>query len=258
MVRDLYSSRPDLYDLMHAEHTDDVRFLEDFAGSLGDSASILELGCGTGRLLLPLLAAGAHVVGLDRDGTMLEAARRRLEAYGDRVRLVMGDMRHFSLPERFDLAVIGLNTFMHLLTTNEQLDCLEAIHAHLRPGGMLMLDLVNPHAVVRDTPLGLMQHRFAMPVESHVPTLVTLWSSTILAPAKQLSHTTLFFDEIDTATGLVRRTLAEVTLRLTYRFELELLLARAGFSVKQLYGDYESSPYDDDSDRLLCIASALA
>jgi SAM-dependent methyltransferase len=258
VVRDLYSSRPDLYDLMHADHGDDVRFLEDFVVSLGEGAAILELGCGTGRLLQPLLAAGAHVVGLDRDSIMLEVARRRLTDYRDRVRLVDGDMRCFSLPGRFNLAVIGLNTFMHLLTTNDQLDCLEAIRAHLRPGGTLILDLANPHAAVRDTPLGVVQHRFTKPAETGTGAPVTLWSSTMLAPAVQLTHTTLFFDETDAATGLLCRTVAEVTLRLTYRFELELLLARTGFAIKHLYGDYESSPYDDDSERLLCLASALA
>jgi hypothetical protein len=63
---------------------------------------------------------------------------------------------------------------------------------------------------------------------------------------------------MDTGTGIVRRSISEVLLRLTYRFELELLLARTGFAVKYVYGDYESAPYDDDSERLICVGSALA
>jgi hypothetical protein len=121
-----------------------------------------------------------------------------------------------------------------------------------------MLDLANPHAAVRDTPQGVVQHRFTKAAGTGAGTPVTLWSSTVLAPATQLTLTTLFFDETDAETGLLRRTVAEVTLRLTYRFELELLLARTGFSVKHLYGDYESAPYDDDSKRLLCLAWARA
>jgi SAM-dependent methyltransferase len=255
-MSDLYSSRPDLYDLMHADQQSDTRFLEDLAAGLGDRVSILELGCGTGRLLLPLLRGGGRVVGLDRNTTMLDVARRRVATYGERAQLVQGDMRRFRLPDRFDLVVVGLNTFMHLLTGREQLDCLESIKTHTRAGGTLLLDLANPHAVLRDTPVGVLQHRLTKMGEAGAAT-VTLWSSLAVALAPQLTHTTLFFDETD-ALGVVRRTTAEVTLRLTYQFELEMLLARTGFAIKHLYGDYEQAPYDDDTERLLCLATALA
>ena len=59
--RDLYQARPDLYDLMHEDQVEDVRFVRDYAATLISGARVLELGCGTGRLLLPLLDAGAAV-----------------------------------------------------------------------------------------------------------------------------------------------------------------------------------------------------
>src|SRR5579871_2287093 len=155
---DLYSARPDLYDLMHAEQVEDVRFLAEFAAAAGDSPTALELGCGTGRLLVPLLDAGARVVGVDSNATMLGIARERLALYADRVTLVEGDMRRFALEQRFDLAIVGLNTFMHLLTLDDQLECLRCIRRHMRPAGTLLLDLANPHAVLRDTPQSVLQH----------------------------------------------------------------------------------------------------
>jgi SAM-dependent methyltransferase len=255
---DLYARRPDLYDLMHAEHVDDLRFLEEITASLGESPRVLELGCGTGRLLMPLLDAGARVVGLDRDGAMLEVARSRLALYGERVRLVEADMCGFRLDERFDLAVIGLNTFMHLLTQADQIACLEAIHRHLRPAGLLLLDLANPHTVVQETPLGVVQHRFTRPAPLDPGATVTLWSCTTMNVAEQMTQTVLFFDEVSGAGGRVQRTTAEVTLRLIYRYELDLLLARTGFAPRRLYGDYQSGPYEDGSERLICLAAALA
>jgi SAM-dependent methyltransferase len=255
---DLYAMRPDLYDLMHADHVEDMRFLEEFAGLVGEEPQVLELGCGTGRLLVPLLDAGARVVGLDRSPEMLKVARERLAQYADRVKLVEGDMRHFELPNRFDLVVIGLNTFMHLLTTSDQLACLESIRRHLRPAGLLLLDLANPHAVMRETPLGVVQHRFTRPAPLNPDTTVTLWSTTFVANARQLTQTTLFFDEVASSTGTLQRSVTDVYLRLIYRYELELLLHRAGFSVRNLYGDYESSPFDDDSERLICVGIALS
>jgi len=256
--RELYAMRPDLYDVMHADFVEDMRFMQEFGSMLDQSPRVLELGCGTGRLLLPLLDAGAVVVGLDREPAMLSLARDRLGLYGERIELVEGDMREFSLPRQFDLVVVGLNTFMHMLTIKDQIATLECAHRHLRPAGLLLLDLANPHSVVRDTPMGVVQHRFTKSLPGAPAATVSLCSITEISPAEQLTHTTLFFDELRDETGLLQRSIAEVTLRLTYRYELEHLLHRAGFSVKNLFGDYDSGPFDDDSERLICVASALA
>ncbi len=256
---DLYNLRPDLYDLMHEDHVDDVRFVRDYAATLVGDARVLELGCGTGRLLLPLLEAGASVTGLDREPVMLRTAADRLAKYGDRVRLIEGEMTRFEAPgDPFDLAIVGLNTFMHLLTIRNQLACLECVHRHLRPGGNLLIDLASPHAALRDTQHGVVLHRFSRALPASPDVLVTLWSATVFSTAQQLAHTSLLFDEVTGETGTLRRTVSDIVLRLTYRYELEHLLARTGFTVRSLYGDYESSPYDDESERLICLAAALA
>jgi hypothetical protein len=134
---------------------------------------------------------------------------------------------------------------------------LQAIHAHLRPAGLLFVDLPNPHAMLRELPTVLL-HQFTRPSPVASDTLITLWSSTAFSVVEQLAHSTLFFDECDGPGRSLRRTVGEVTLRLTFRYELELLLARAGFAVRSLYGDYDSAPYQDESERLICIAAALA
>src|SRR5271165_7218240 len=91
----------------------------DAAASLS-GGPVLELGCGTGRMLVPLAQAGLHVTGLDISQRMLERAaekRARLEAaQHDRVRLVQGDMTLFDLGEQFPLVIIPFRPFQHLLT----------------------------------------------------------------------------------------------------------------------------------------------
>jgi SAM-dependent methyltransferase len=255
---DLYWTRPDLYDLMHADHVEDMRFLHEFASLQEDEPSVLELGCGTGRLLVPLLDAGATVVGLDSCPKMLRIARERLVEYGARATFVEGDMRQFDLQRSFDLVVVGLNTFMHLLSIGDQLATLDCIRRNLRPAGLVLIDLANPHVVNRDTPMAVLQHRFTKAAPLNAEDSVTLWSTTVIAPAAQLTNTTLFFDEVSETTGRLHRTVAEVTLRLIYRYELEHLFQRTGFSVRNIYGDYESGPYDDDSERMICVGTAHA
>ena len=257
--QDIYQARPDLYDLMHEDQVEDARFVRDSIAVLPAGARVLELGCGTGRLMLPILEAGATAVGLDREPAMLEVARERLAGYGDRARLVAGDMCRFDLEgDPFDLALIGLNTFMHLLSIRNQMACLQAIHRHLRPGGTLLLDLASPNTVIRDTQQGVAQHRFTKASAADPEVLITLWSATVFSPARQLAHTTLLFDEVDNRAGSFRRIVSDIVLRLTYRYELEHLLARTGFTARALYGDYESAPYEDESERLICSATALA
>jgi SAM-dependent methyltransferase len=254
---DLYALRPDLYDLMHAGCADDAGFLHELVQLLGTSPDVLELGCGTGRLLIPMLEAGAWVTGLDREAAMLGIARQRLAGFPGRAQVVTGDMQRFSLPQQFDLVVVGLNTFMHLLTTSQQLDCLRAARAHLRATGLLVIDLPNPHGILREIP-DVPVHQFTRRSLSVPSTLVTLWSSTSVSVAEQLMRSTLFFDECAGPGEPLRRTVGEVTLRLTFRYELELLLALSGFAVRDIYGDYDSKSYHSGSERLICIAVALA
>jgi hypothetical protein len=78
-------------------------------------------------------------------------------------------------------------------------------------------------------------------------------SSVAVSRAKQLTTSTLIFDRTD-ADGVVRRRTLEVTLRATGRFELELLLARAGLRIESVYGGADLSPFTDASDTMVVVA----
>ena len=129
----------------YSERSDVSFFIE--AARAADGP-VLEVGCGTGRVLIPTARAGFEIVGLDLSDDMLAVCRKYLaEEPPDvqtRVKLIKGDMRAFSLGRKFRLATIPFRPFQHLLTVEDQIDCLRAIHRHLEPGGKLILDLFNP------------------------------------------------------------------------------------------------------------------
>src|SRR6187549_934201 len=128
------------YDWEHADYDVDVLLYQDFARRTG--GPILELACGSGRLMAPLLELGERVVGIDSSGPMLQRARAALDGAGllRRAALHEADVRRFALDERFSLAIYGLDSFGLLLSQDDQIAALHRIHQHLMPGGLLILD----------------------------------------------------------------------------------------------------------------------
>ncbi len=140
-VQDYYCP-PDLYDVIYADIRDDIPFWVEAATRAG--GPVLELGCGTGRVLIPSRAAGAEIDGLEITESMLEHCRTKLAARGLTARLALGDMRDFESPRRYALVTIPFNAFLHNMTQADQLATLARGRAHLEPGGRLMLDVFHP------------------------------------------------------------------------------------------------------------------
>src|SRR3954470_9386576 len=133
-----------LYDLFPFDG--DLPLYRELAAAQG--GEVLELACGSGRVLVPLVRAGNRVMGLDASAAMLALAREKLVAAGsevaERARLVEDDMRDFRLGHTFDFALVAVKSFAYLQTAADQLEALACIASHLRPGGLLALDLLHP------------------------------------------------------------------------------------------------------------------
>jgi len=204
-------------------------------------------------LLLPLARAGLRLAGVDISGAMLSLARARLTAAGlsARVQLHEDDIRARAPRGPFGLAIVAINSFMHLADTADQLAALEHIHAALRPGGLLAIDLFNPD------PRALAEQHGALALDKTFTladgTSVQKFVAQHVDMAAQTSHVTFIYDEID-AEGRVRRSTLPFSMRWLYRYELEHLLARAGFALDGLYGSYELDDYNAESELLLAVA----
>jgi SAM-dependent methyltransferase len=241
------------YDLLFADFEEDLPLW--LALTEGVEAPILEVGCGTGRLLLPLGQAGHHLTGLDLSAVALSAAQAKVEAAGlvEQIRLVQADMRHFDLTSNtFALALISLNTFMHCLSLADQLATLRTLHRHLQPAGQLIIDLYYPDPALLAEADGRLY--FEAEVTDDLTGHLTQWYwRHDLDLGQQLRHLTYVLDEID-QNGLVRRNQLAFTLRYIYRFELELLLQSAGFSLETIYGNYDLTPFESHSPRMIAVA----
>lgn len=239
------------YDLEHAAFREDLPLYLGLAERVG--GPILEAACGSGRILLSLAAAGYESVGFDRSAQMLELARAALVARPELRRCVelrQLDVRSFRLGGRFKLAIVGLDSFGLLVEQTDQLRALRALGRHLAYDGLLVLDLANGNLrgaeAAEETSLKLLE---AGPSGGSLTKLVHRRTD----HAAQLDYLLYCYDEAEPA-GRLRRTAVELRLRYFTRFELELLLERAGFEIESLFGDYELSPFGPTSDRLIAVA----
>ena len=114
------------------------------------SGKILELGCGTGRITIPIALQGKSVVGLDISQPMLDECARKWgnESHTNHknLTLIQGDMSDFDLGEQFPLIIMPYRSFMHLLTQKQQINCLNRIADHLEPGGLFIMNTWVPSA----------------------------------------------------------------------------------------------------------------
>jgi SAM-dependent methyltransferase len=119
----------------------DVEFYRALARESG--GPVLELGCGSGRVLLPIARDGIGCTGLDSSDAMLGELARKSPP--ENLRLVPGAMQDFDLgSQRFSLIFSAFRSFQHLLTIEDQLSCLRAVRRHLAPGGLFALDVFAP------------------------------------------------------------------------------------------------------------------
>jgi SAM-dependent methyltransferase len=205
-------------------------------------------------VLLPLARSGTRLTGVDISPAMLARARAKLDAAGlaNRVELVEADATTLRLPGRYRLCFIALNSFMHWTTPESQAQTLRRILEHLQPGGLLVLDLFNPHPELLDDADGRLVHDFTRPGPGDGAVSSRFHSQRVDA-ARQLLEITFFYDE-QGADGLLRRTVAPFDLYYFTRREIELLLTSCGFVVENVYGSYELESYWAGSPKLIVVA----
>jgi SAM-dependent methyltransferase len=250
-----------IYDAVYAS-CEDAGFWTSLAAEVG-GGPLLELGCGTGRVLLPLARAGYEVVGIDASASMLDFCRERLRTepseVTQRVGLIQADMTEFSLGTRFAGIFCTFNSFHHLRTVEQQLACLERCRRHLLPDGALVLDLFNPDpepdATEGSEPGDA--DTIAETAEWTGGRRVRKWMSACnYNRPLQCNECEMTYEVIE-ADGTTRQLKETFPLRLIYRYELQHLLARCGFEIITTYGDYQLSPFAEDSLGMIVVAKPV-
>lgn len=248
-LSDPYQDIAAFYDLEHDRFRDDLVLIRQLVEIVGDP--VLELGCGTGRVLEYLSSLDMRLTGVDSSPVMLDRARERLRS-GRTVQLLEADMCQTGLSSgQFGIVIIALNSLLHATSLDKQRAVLRECFRLLDPRGLLFIDVPNPHAgafefesnqVVREGNWRLADGR-----------MVTKLSARTLQRVEQLVSTHLWYD-IRSADGSLARFETSFDMRYLFPSELVLMLEGAGFIEWQTYGTYELDTFVDSSPRFIVTA----
>jgi SAM-dependent methyltransferase len=240
-----YIDYAQFYDHDHQGTVPDLEFYLDYARQCG--SPVLELACGTGRLLVPMAEAGFAMSGVDLSKNMLAVCKKKVEdrKLAGRVSLVHASMTDYDLSRRdFALAFIAFRSFMHLYSQDEQLACLACTYEHLRPGGLLLIDIYAPlYALLAQDPNQpfAVRREFDLPNGHHVIRKDRFVKNDSM---HQIQYAELRFEEYDLDGVMVNAHTIPLSTRYTFHFEMQLLLEKAGFEVIDLFRDFDKTPFD--------------
>jgi SAM-dependent methyltransferase len=223
-----YDAIARLYDPWSRSVTEDVSFYVAEALEVSPGPGV-ELGVGTGRIAVPIAAAGVRVIGVDSSAGMLEVCRERAESAGvaELVELRLGDLRAPPVSERVSLVLCPFRSYLHLRSDDERLDALRAARELLVPGGRLIFDVFAPGA-------------------DDIAETDGRW----LEREPEIFERADWDTDARTLTLSVRGPSGEATMALAWLSagEWQALLERAGFEVEALYGWFDRRPFRGGED----------
>ncbi len=246
------------YDVSASDWPGEIDFYRQLAErTKSEGRRVLEVACGTGRIAIRLAKEGVDVVGLDLSLAMLEVAKEKSAGITN-VRWVQGDMRSFELVEVFRLAIIPGHAFQNILTPHDQIACLQSIKRHLEPNATLVVHLDHQNVdwlgdLLRDKGSVFEEaERFMHPATGRQIRTSRAWS---YERSTQTAIVQTIWEEIDAGGEVVDRwESGPIRLHCVFRFEMDHLLALAGYEVEALYGDFFKSELKDDSEEMVWVA----
>jgi len=246
----------EFYDPVTSKRLHDVKFWLDYAQKAGDRT--LELACGTGRVLFPLAQAGITITGLDYSVYMLNICRQKLAQQPQdiqaRVRIIQANMANFQTSEQYSLIIVPGRSFQILITPAEQESCLHSIAGHLKSHGTLIIDVFHPDFPRLYDPKYLQEFDRTSGVKLADGRTVDV-ASRIVAYHKDMQYNEV--EEIyyvHHKDGRDERLVQSFPFHYFFRYEMEHLLRLCGFKVIDLFGNFDKSPFTNESREMIFVA----
>lgn len=249
-----YDAWAEWYDVVYSTAgVDDVAFYVDLAVRSG--GPVLEIGCGTGRIAVPMAQAGVEVVGVDLSPAMLARALSRAaatEGAAGSIEFVQGDMRTLTLDRCFPLVIIPARTLYLALTAEEQVETLRRAREHIAPGGTIAFNafLPDPQMIADTSETPFSMGEAVNPANGRRCVLSAI---NRFDPVAQTNNGTQIVEELDEDGEVARKIELDVNIRYLFPSEVHVMLEQAGLVAEHVYGDFHGAPLDEDSDEMVWV-----
>lgn len=224
---------------------DDLQFYNKWLPRIKD-AKVLELGCGTGRLTIPLAKNGYNITGVDFTSSMLQKAKAKTTKAGLNIEFIEADMRTLSLSEKFDLIFIPFNSIHHLYKNEDLFNTFKVVKHHLKDGGLFLLDCFNPN--------------IQYIVEGEKETINTAEYTTddgreILIKQKMRYENRTQINRIEWHYFINGKfdSIQNIDMRMFFPQELNSYLEWNGFNILHKFGSFEEEAFSDNSEKQIFV-----
>jgi len=255
--------RPRDYDLEHEGDDEDIAFylrlLERWR-----PRRVIELAAGSGRVTIPLAraaaASGVQIVGLEREGAMLEEAIRKRADLDEEARrcltFMTADMREWRAEQPFDLVIAPCSSLSHVLTLDDQIAAWRCAREALTDGGRFVVDLTMPSLAAYADSLQTPPRTFVeIDVDARDPdsgTRLLRYKTTRYLAHEQRAEIRFLYDKFPDSSG-VDRYVSDFDCHVYYPREVELLFRLTGFRVEAWFGDYSMRRLRTSSRQLIGV-----
>tara|TARA_Y100000996_G_scaffold415486_1_gene410525 strand:+ start:10312 stop:11067 length:756 start_codon:yes stop_codon:yes gene_type:complete len=239
----------EIYDRIYTDLDNDIDFYTKLASK--SKGKVLEIGCGTGRVTIPIAQANIKIVGIDISKNMINILNRKIKDTHFDISCYQMDMRNININEKFDLVIIPFNGFQSMLTVSDQYKCLSSIREHMSSNGTLALDMFTPSLDMFDQNEKIWYVVKEIINKNGIPNMMVKHSSKYEL-TNQIIYTTLMIEEI-LKNKITKTIYNNFSLRYNNRHESEYLFKNSGFKISNLYGDFKSNPFSANSEKMIWL-----
>jgi SAM-dependent methyltransferase len=245
-----YIEGASLYDFDNrAKVQDDIHFYVELAKET--TGLILELGCGTGRITIPILKIGKKIYGLDDSLPMLSVLEKKISSLGkvfkDRIFIVKSRMSSFSIDKKFELIILPYSTFQGLCNIKEISGCFQSVKKHLDFGGSFVFSCFKPSEFLTQKWVTKKKRTdFIIYNDDGTKKIERKSINRKINTKSQIIYSDLFYYEYEGER--IKRIMSD-KLRMKYYYpdQIEDVVAKHGFYIVSKYGYFDKRSYDDAS-----------
>jgi ubiquinone/menaquinone biosynthesis C-methylase UbiE len=241
-----YDKWAGIYDSIYYGFKQDISFY--VKESVKINGQVLEIGCGTGRITFSLAANPTiNVTGIDISPQMIKTVDEKAKQKYPNLETHVMDMRNITINKKYDRVIIPFNGFQAMLNVNDQISCLHSIKNVLKNDSKLILDMFIPNIEMFDQENNRYYHASSIQSKN-----ISIWHKSNFNSIEQTINTTIKMSEYS-CNGKTSHYYNEYQLRYTYMQEAAYLFERCGYKITSLYGDFNKSKFDNNSDKMVWI-----